>query len=128
MSNEGFELWPVLEHYGWELPAARSGWVTIKCGAHADSHASCRANNEVGAVACMACGFKGDVVKIIQHYEGCGYREALTIAETLSGNSDRRVPRSSRARGSVPSRARDKPAGRGYVSPGRRSRATGRGL
>ena len=79
-----FELWPILEHYGWMLPSPKTGWFTVKCGIHDDSHASCRVNNDEGVLACMACGFKGDTIKLIRHMEGCSYVEAVRIAEQIS--------------------------------------------
>ena len=85
MTEAQYDIWPVLEHYGWDVGAPRYGWVTVKCGIHDDSHASCRVNNELGALACMACGFKGDTIKLIRHMEGCSYVEAVRIAKKLSG-------------------------------------------
>ena len=35
-----YDIHAVLEHYGWDLPAPRTGWVTVKCHEHPDSHAS----------------------------------------------------------------------------------------
>lgn len=123
--SSNYELWPVLEKYGWDLPAPRSGWVTIKCGIHDDSTASCRVNNELGAMACMACGFSADTIKLIEHYEGCGYREAKRIAEEICGDGDGNV-REGRGRGNrLSSGKRNNAATRGYVPPRLRGRTVG---
>lgn len=116
-------LWPVLEHYGWELPGPRSGWVTVKCGAHKDSHASCRVNNTLGAAKCQACDFHGDIINIIRFYEGkdLDFRSALRIAEAITGTSHGHV-RSQRDGGiRVSSEPRDRAADRAYVPPRLRS-------
>lgn len=112
-----FELWPILEHYGWDLPAPRTGWVTVKCHAHKDSHASCRVNNDLGAAKCQACDFGGDAIKIIQFYEGCGFRDAVRIAESLTGASGASRRGSGWTGRSVSSGPRDRSSDRAYVPP-----------
>ncbi len=91
MSND-FDIHQVLEHYGWPLPGERTGWVTVKCGAHDDSHQSCRINSDNGYVLCMACGFPkdgkaGDAIDVVRYYEGVGYRDAVRRCEDITGGS-----------------------------------------
>lgn len=112
-----FEIWPVLEHYGWELPAPRGTWQSIKCGAHEDSHASCRVSSDEGYVKCLACDFHGDAIDVVRHYEGIGFRAAVSRCEELTGGSDTGVSRPNRGSRSVPSRSRYQSRNRQYVPP-----------
>lgn len=83
------DLWAVLTSLGWKLPGARSGWQTISCGMHEDKRPSCRVNNETGAIACMSCGFRGDLPKLVKEVKGVEYRDAFRIiADVTSGSSN----------------------------------------
>ena len=83
------DLWAVLASLGWKLPGPRSGWQTISRGMHEDRRPSCRVNNETGAIACMSCGFRGDLPKLVKEVKGVEYRDAFRIIETVtSGGSD----------------------------------------
>lgn len=121
----------VLEHYGWDLPSPRHGWYTVKCGAHKDSRASCRINQEKNAVICQACGFSGDLIKIVRHYEGeKSYREVVAIIEEVSGNLNTEVLRGSsgvRGRNLVSSGKRDKRGNSTFISPRLRGRPSSGG-
>lgn len=113
MSDIVYDIHAVLEKYGWDLPAPRSGWVTVKCHEHADSHASARISSDLGAVKCQACGFGGDVISIIKLKEGCTYAEAVRIAEEATSGSGREVRQSGYRGGTVSGRE-------GYHNRGRR--------
>jgi DNA primase len=57
----------------------------MKCPFHGDSHASASVSLEENAFICHACGIKGDTYSIIMQHEGVDFREALSIAETVTG-------------------------------------------
>ncbi len=117
MTDARFDIWPVLEHYDWELPAPRGTWQTVKCGAHDDSHQSCRISSDAGKVKCLACGFSGDAIDVVQHYEGIGYRDAVSRCEEITGASDGLVSQSSRPRRTVSGKSRYQRRDREYVPP-----------
>ena len=80
---------PVLIHYGWNIPDEIRTWRTVRCGVHEDTHGSCRVTDTY--VYCQACGFKGDAVDIVKHYEGLGFSDAVNRAAELAGVSDSTV-------------------------------------
>ncbi len=88
-------IWLLLEKYGWDLPSPRTGWQTVKCHAHKDSHASCRLNHDLNAAKCQACDFHGDLIKIVRFYEGStlSFREAVNIIESLTNTTTRTTGR-----------------------------------
>ena len=90
MTDEGFDIIAILEHYGWVLRGARTGWYSTRCYEHDDAHASATINVQVGAVKCMACDFKGNAVSIVANKEGLNYRDAIARAKELSGTGDSR--------------------------------------
>jgi len=126
MSDARFDIWPVLEHYGWDLPSPRGVWQSIKCGAHDDSHASCRISQEAGQVKCLACDFKGDAIDVVRYYEKVNYPDAVRRCEELTEGSDRNVLQSSRGYSRLPSRTRDKRRSRAYTPPRLRQRTNDR--
>ena len=67
-----FDIWPVLEHYGWTLPAPRGVWQSVRCHVHDDKHASCRVSQDAGVIKCLGCEFKGSAIDVVRHYEGIG--------------------------------------------------------
>jgi len=85
------DLWTVLSHYGWTLPASKRSWQTIKCGLHPDNKPSCRVNDKTGGFACMSCGLKGDVVGVVKAVEGVEWSEAYRRCTELVGGNDRKV-------------------------------------
>lgn len=126
MSEHTYQLWPILEHYGWQLPRPRQGWQTVKCAIHGDSKPSCRVNNELGAVICHACGFSGDSLAVIRYYEkGMRFSEVVKLAEALSGNGDESLRAVPSARSALSRGSRHTPGNGSYVPPGRRARASG---
>ena len=120
--SDDFDIHLVLESYGWDLPAARTGWVTVKCGAHDDSHQSCRISSDTGYVLCMACGFPkggkaGDAIDVVRHYEGTGYRDAKRRCEELTGGSKLGVSRTGGHGSRVSGSSRGDARNRKYVPP-----------
>lgn len=77
---------PVLEHYGVVNVRETHGWQKIKCPIHEDSHASAGVNTDDNIFVCHACGSKGDTYKIIMEKEGVGFREAVEIAKSITGD------------------------------------------
>jgi len=114
-------LYPLLEHYGWDLGSPRMGWHTVKCGAHKDSKASCRVNDEIGAAKCQACDFGGDLIKIVRYYEGeIEFNAAVKIIEEATGRVSERVSSGSSGRTSrspVSPRSRNNRGDSTFVSP-----------
>ena len=71
-----FSIGEVLEHYGWDIPYERSGWVKTHCqaGLHDDRNPSASINFDEGYVKCFACDFGGDAINVVQFYEeGIGF-------------------------------------------------------
>lgn len=117
MTEARFDIWPVLEHYDWQLPAPRGVWQTVKCGAHDDSHMSCRISSDAGQVKCLACGFAGDAIDVVKHYEGIGYKDAVRRCEELTGGSDTHVSGTNRRSRNVSGKSRYQSKRRPYVPP-----------
>jgi len=113
-SDFRFDIWPVLEYFEWDLPSPRGVWQTIKCGAHADSHASCRISSDIGQVFCQGCGFKNDAIGVVQHYEGLEYKDAVAKCEQITGAAD---SGQAMKRGGRKTSSKSK---RGYVPPSQR--------
>ena len=80
----------VLKHYGANITRA-SGQVNIKCPFHNDSHASASFNTRQNIFNCFACGMQGNSIQIIAKQERCDIREAKSIAEGITGQSNDQV-------------------------------------
>lgn len=120
------DLHEILTHYGWHLPSQKSGWHTVKCGAHEDRHSSCRINYDIGRVKCMACDFEGDSIDVIKYYERLDFKDAKRRREELTGTSDKRVSTTTRRGGTVSNGSRYQQR-RGTYTPSRlRSRTDDR--
>ena len=104
-----FPIWPVLEFFGWDLPAPRGGWQSIKCEKHGDKHNSASISEEAQFIFCHACEFKGDAIDIVIIYEGVSFNEAKLRCEEITGNE---MPSISGRGG-----ARDKRGARSYKPP-----------
>jgi DNA primase len=83
------DLGPVLIHYGAKDLPSRYGWHTMKCPfpEHNDSRASARVNLSIGGFVCLACGIRGDAIKIIRDREGLSFGKALEFAREVFGAS-----------------------------------------
>ena len=127
MSSDEYDIYAVLAHYGWDLPGERSGWVSVRCGAHEDGHASCRISGDTGYVLCMACSFPkdgkaGDAIDVVRHYEGTGFRESKRRAEEITAAGGREVPLSTGASRAVSDGSRGNSRNRRYTPPRLRGR------
>ena len=80
----------VLKHYGANITRA-SGQVNVKCPFHNDSHASASFNTRQNIFNCFACGMQGNSIQIIAKQERCDIREAKSIAEGITGQSNEQV-------------------------------------
>jgi DNA primase len=86
--NSKHDIGKVLEHYGFEVPHGRKGWVTVRCAFHGDRVKSARLNIDNGGFRCFGCDMAGDVYSLIMKKEGVGYVEAKQIAERITGESN----------------------------------------
>ena len=80
----------VLKHYGAHITRS-SGQVNVKCPFHNDSHASASFNTRDNIFNCFACGMNGNSIQIIAKQERCDIREAKSIAEGITGESNQQV-------------------------------------
>lgn len=115
----------VLEHYGATGIRECWGWQKIKCPVHQDGTASASVNTEENVFVCHACGVKGDTYSIIMEKEGVGFREAISIAEGITGKVSSNVSKVNSSGRRLSSQARTDNGRRGYSPPrsGRRSTA-----
>lgn len=94
----------VLKHYGANIN--RTGrQVNIKCPFHNDSHASASFNTKENIFNCFACGMQGNSIQIIAKQERCDIREAKSIAEGITGESNQQVRGKHLSGGRLPSKS-----------------------
>lgn len=81
----------VLEHYGADLArVSEHGWRSVRCpftDKHTDKRPSGRVNLALNAYCCLACGTKGDAIKVIREIEGLDFQGAVQFAEEILGQS-----------------------------------------
>lgn len=115
MRNSGFkesprasviDIAPILEHYGAKVPV-RSGWSSIRCPFHDDTHKSATVNTTENVFACFACQVKGNTYKIIMDTERLDFSEAVKFAERISGQSSKVLRNSHRGSIGLPRRTRN---------------------
>jgi DNA primase len=94
----------VLKHYGANINRS-SGQVNIKCPFHNDSHASASFNTKQNIFNCFACGMQGNSIQIIAKQERCDIREAKSIAEGITGESNEQVRGKHLSGGRLPSKS-----------------------
>lgn len=89
MRGDIIPIWPILEHYGWDLPRERESWQPIHCAVHNDRHRSAGVTTrDGGRVHCLACGFSASAVGVVRHYEqGLSVGEAIEFARGIVGDS-----------------------------------------
>jgi DNA primase len=85
----------IIEHYGGRLRRDYGSWQKIKCPFHGDSHASAGVSIADNIFVCHGCGIKGNAFNIIKEHEGVKYREAVKIAENITGESYKPLRKSS---------------------------------
>ena len=122
-SDEKHDIVTVLEHYGFQIPQRRAGWITVRCAFHGDRVKSARLNMDNGGFRCFGCEMAGDVYSIIMKKEGVGYREAIKIAERITGQSEQEVRGKPSGHHAVSSEPRYHGNDSRYVPPRLRKRA-----
>lgn len=90
MTDDLPDIVDVLKYYGASINRT-SGQVNVKCPFHNDSHASASFNTRQNIFNCFACGMQGNSIQIIARKEGCDIREAKSIAEGITGQSNNQV-------------------------------------
>lgn len=80
----------VLEHYGLEreLPEAYN-WRPVRCVFHDEKNASASyiSHDDSQGFNCHACGVSGDSISVIEKVEGLDFKEAMALAEQITGES-----------------------------------------
>lgn len=117
LQNSKHDLAKVLEHYGFEIPQNKRGWVTVRCAFHGDRVKSARLNTENGGFRCFGCDMAGDVYSIIMKKEGVTFNEAKQIAERITGESNGELRTKHRGDSSLSAESRYHRANGSYVSP-----------
>jgi DNA primase len=117
LQNSKHDLAKVLEHYGFDIPQGRRGWVTVRCAFHGDRVKSARLNTENGGFRCFGCDMAGDVYSIIMKKEGVTFNEAKQIAERITGESNGELRSKHTGDSSVSGESRYNRANGSYVSP-----------
>ena len=123
---EKHSILAVLEHYGGSVYRERNGWQKLKCPFHDDSHASATVNIEENAFNCFGCGIKGDTYKIIMEKEGIEFREAVKVAEGITGQSSSTLRKVHSGGRGVSSKSGNHLNRRAYSPPGLGRRASTR--
>ena len=76
----------------WGVEAApywnTSGWRTVACPVHEDSHPSAGVSPDSTFFRCMACGFEADVIGLVRKVERLSFKEAIAWLEELAPPSD----------------------------------------
>ena len=90
MTDDLPDIVSVLKHYGANITRS-TGQVNVKCPFHNDSHASASFNTRDNIFNCFACGMQGNSIQIIAKQERCDIREAKSIAEGITGQSNSQV-------------------------------------
>jgi DNA primase len=121
-SDKKHDIVTVLEHYGFEIPV-RHGWITVRCAFHGDRVKSARLNIDNGGFRCFGCEMAGDVYSIIMKKEGVAFREAIKIAERITGLSESEVRGKPKRSDAVPESERYHRTDGEYVPPRLRKRA-----
>jgi DNA primase len=85
MKTEEFPMYPVLEHYGFEVVEGHYG--KIRCVFHGDRVAS--ATWSEFYFKCFGCNAHGDAVRLIMERENLDWTDAYNRARELTGESSR---------------------------------------
>lgn len=103
-SNDLPNIGRVLEHYGATLRRT-SGKGPVKCPFHDDANASAGIDFKSNIFNCLACGVGGNSLQIIARQEGVGIREAKSIAEGITGQSNTEVRGEHHSGGRLPAKS-----------------------
>ena len=79
----------VLDRYGVDFIATRSGWQSVRCPnelghARGDENPSARISLTHGMAKCMGCGLSGDGYNIIMAVEGLDFKAAVEALGSVS--------------------------------------------
>lgn len=121
--NSKHDIGKILEHYGFDIPIGRAGWITVRCAFHGDRVKSARLNLENGGFRCFGCDMAGDVYSIIMKKEGLDYVKAIEFAERITGESKREIRKQSSRGNAVSDGERYHRTDSNYVPPRLRKRA-----
>ncbi len=74
----------VLDRYGVDFIATRSGWQSVRCPnelghARGDENPSARVNLTLGMAKCLGCGLSGDGYNIIMAVDDIDFKTALEV-------------------------------------------------
>lgn len=75
----------IVKHYGGRVREDYKHWQKIKCPFHKDNHASAGISVSDNIFVCHGCGIKGNGFNIIKEHEGVSFREAIKVAESITG-------------------------------------------
>jgi DNA primase len=117
LQNSKHDLAKVLEHYGFDIPKGKRGWITVRCAFHGDRVKSARLNTENGGFRCFGCDMAGDVYSIIMKKEGVTFNEAKQIAERITGESNGELRSKHIGDSSVSGESRYNGSNGSYISP-----------
>jgi DNA primase len=117
LQNSKHDIGKVLEHYGFEIPHGRKGWITVRCAFHGDRVKSARLNLDNGGFRCFGCDMAGDVYSLIMKKEGVGYGEAKQIAERITGESNGELRAKPKRNSAVSGESRYNGGDSAYVPP-----------
>jgi hypothetical protein len=71
----------LLDEYGTQYNATRSGWQSIHCPndaghARGDKNPSARLNMDLGLLFCNGCGINGDAYNVLMEIKGVDFKAA----------------------------------------------------
>lgn len=110
MTDELPDIVLVLRYYG-AIINRTTGQVSVKCPFHNDSHASAGFSAKDNIFNCFTCGVQGNSIQIIAKQERCSIREAKSIAERITGQSNCQVRGEYTSGGRLPSKSRNNKGG-----------------
>ena len=83
----------ILHHYGLDVNLT-DRWRTVLCPFHEEDHPSARAS--LAGFACLACGVRGDGIKLIMERERVDFSRAVELYEEWTGDGFKRVSKPTR--------------------------------
>ena len=96
----------ILIHYGAQVRQGH-GQVNLKCPFHSDTHQSGSVNIDNNIYICFACGVQGNSLQIVAQQERVDIREAKSIAERITGQSNSQVRGKHLSGGRLPAKQRN---------------------
>lgn len=88
-SNKGgydFPIVPVLEYFGFDnLDPEEHGWKQTLCAFHGERNPSSSYRTDTNYFHCFSCEAKGDAIQLLMDQEGLDFKDAVSLAEDLTG-------------------------------------------